>query len=400
MEIARTKEMSSGSHSSKDLPTVILLNILSRLPAKSLFRFQCVSKIFYKLVNDPSLAAIHLQHNTDMIEEPPLVMVHSRSASKYSRLMLFRGWKYNGDSWTATSYDDSFSSGILSIETKYELEFASGGLLCFKDSSLSRGPALLCNPLRGEALELPPSNVNSLSRLNEWYGIGVDATTSTYKIVNIVFGIDPRRSSSYLTQVHVLGTSSWRRISAVPPCGLSKQHAFAYGNTYWLIGQCILCFDFNEERFIWTSHPNLPSKRVLNLLNLRGSLAIVDATSVSVSKVEVWVLKNDKKEWVKDYNIKLNVGQSYCYEWWPLNCFILVDDSRSRKGIVGVLHYNLGWGSRKRLRCGNGRVEVNSVPKIFSYTGSLISLKTYGNLLVEGSEADQGIGTLLSGKAT
>ncbi|XP_050379958.1 putative F-box protein At1g19160 [Argentina anserina] len=215
MEIARTKEVSSDSQSSKQLPTGILFNILSRLPSKSLFRFRCVSKSFCKLVND-------------MIEEPPLVMVHSPSASKYSRLMMFRGWKYNGHSWTATNSDVlpyyagySFPPGLLSIESKYELEFAAGGLLCFKD--LSRGPALLCNPIRGEAIQLPDCNAkNVLSRLDEWYGLGVDATTSTYQIVHI-----STNSRPYLAQLHVLGTKSWRRISAVPPCGLSKQNAFA-----------------------------------------------------------------------------------------------------------------------------------------------------------------------------
>lgn len=101
------------------------------------------------------------------------------------------------------------------------------------------------------------------------------------------------------------------------------------------------------------------------MLNLRGSVAIVDATSVSVAEVEVWVLKSyDKKEWLKDYHIKLDLSPSHCYKRWPLNCFILVDDSSSRTGIVGVLYYNLAWGSRKRLRCGTGRVEVNFVSKI------------------------------------
>lgn len=127
-----------------------------------LIRFQCVSKIFYKLVSHPSLAAMHL-HHTNMIEEPRQAMVLSRSRSKYSRLGMLRGSKYNGNGWTATSEDDSFFSDILSIETKYELEFVSCGLLCFKDPSSSGCPALLWNPLRGEALELPPSNVNALS---------------------------------------------------------------------------------------------------------------------------------------------------------------------------------------------------------------------------------------------
>ncbi|XP_004306040.1 PREDICTED: F-box/kelch-repeat protein At3g06240-like [Fragaria vesca subsp. vesca] len=388
MEIARTKQdVSSSSHSSKHFPTEILLNILSRVPAKSLFRFRCVSKLFCKLINDSSLAAMHL-HHTDMIEEPSLVMVHSRSASKYSTLMMVPiiVSPYSELSF----YDGSFSSGLLSIETKYELEFASGGLLCFKDSSKSRGPALLCDPLRGEAIELPlpHCNVNALYRWEEWYGLGVDATTSIYRIVNVVFRIDPR---SYVVHVHVLGTSTWKQISAVPPCGLSKQNAFAHGNTYWLIGERILSFDFNEEKFIWIPQPNLPSNRVLHLFNLKGSLAIVDATSVLVTEVVVWVLKSDdtKEFWVKDYNIKLNAGPCHCNEWWPLNCFVLVDDSSSRKCIVGVLHYNLRWGSRKRFRYGNGRVEGNFVPKIFSYTGSLVSLKDYGKLLVEGSKADQ-----------
>ncbi|KAL6135442.1 hypothetical protein ACLB2K_067670 [Fragaria x ananassa] len=223
MENARTKQdVSSSSHSSKHFPTEILLNILSRVPAKSLFRFRCVSKLFCKLINDSSLAAMHL-HHTDMIEEPSVVMIHSRTIT-------------------------------------------------------SRGPALLCNPLRGEAIELPHCNVNALYRWEEWYGLGVDATSSTYQIVNVVFRID----RSYVVHVHVLGTSSWKQISAVPPCGLIVENA-------------------------------------------------------------LWV------------------------------CSVTI----------------YGGVSRKRFRYGNGRVEGNFVPKIFSYTGSLVSLKDYSKLLVEGSKAEQ-----------
>ncbi|KAL6135561.1 hypothetical protein ACLB2K_067788 [Fragaria x ananassa] len=51
-----------------ELPHDILLNIFSKLPARSLLQFRCVSKSLCHLVEDPALAAMHIAATNEHID--------------------------------------------------------------------------------------------------------------------------------------------------------------------------------------------------------------------------------------------------------------------------------------------------------------------------------------------
>ncbi|TQD87524.1 hypothetical protein C1H46_026941 [Malus baccata] len=173
--------------------------------------------------------------------------------------------------------------------------------------------------------------------------MGFDDATNTYKIVR-VSGDQKSTICKLVSQIYVLGTSSWREIPSFPPCNLSDSRAFAYGNQHWLVclpdpslssygGVVSICsFNFRKEEFYGRIIPlpeHMHNKSVrcmgipkhLHLLSLRGSLAIVDTSSDDYN-IEIWVLKNyDKKEWNLDYKIDKSVLRGkmmmnlICCEW-------------------------------------------------------------------------------------
>ncbi|XP_004306105.1 PREDICTED: putative F-box protein At5g50220-like [Fragaria vesca subsp. vesca] len=265
-----------------ELPHDILLNIFSKLPARSLLQFRCVSKSLCHLVDDPArdrfcssdLAAMHIAATNEHID----VEVRFLPLSSYG------------------------------------LRFVSCGLLGFQ--SYVHGKFGLYNPLRGEYLWLPePEDRYDIIRW-EGYGMGFDSVTNTHKIVHF-FSHGHPDSMGMVARVHVLGTSSWRRIPSVPPCSFNAvENAYAYGSMHWLErgNPRIISFDFVEEKFRWTNPPRLTIRRgsELFLISLRGSLALVDVVYTenvfySEKKVEIWVHK-EQKYWTKDYSMPLD----YC----------------------------------------------------------------------------------------
>ncbi|KAL6143552.1 hypothetical protein ACLB2K_054247 [Fragaria x ananassa] len=258
-----------------ELPHDILLNIFSKLPARSLLQFRCVSKSLCHLVDDPA---------------------RDRFCSSDLAAMRI----------AATNEHIDVEVRFLPLSSSYGLRW-------------------------------------------EGYGMGFDSVTNTHKIVHF-FSHGHPDSMGMVARVHVLGTSSWRRIPSVPPCSFNAlENAYAYGSMHWLErgNPRIISFDFVEEKFRWTNPPRLTIRRgsELFLISLRGSLAHVDVVYTenvfySEKKVEIWVHKEQNK------SLK-----------YPT-----------------VVYYD--------LRCDNKREHCRYQEQfhLFNSTGSLISLKQYDNL--------------------
>ncbi|KAL3735758.1 hypothetical protein ACJRO7_024825 [Eucalyptus globulus] len=55
--------MSSSSDDDPKLPHDVAVEILKRLPARSLLRFRCVSRSWRSTIDDPRFVALHLSHS-------------------------------------------------------------------------------------------------------------------------------------------------------------------------------------------------------------------------------------------------------------------------------------------------------------------------------------------------
>ncbi|KAM5558982.1 hypothetical protein ABKV19_020570 [Rosa sericea] len=388
--------MSRCSNNAKlmDLPIDILINILLRLPAKSLCCTQCVCKTLLHIVEARSFATlVHLRlfsTSSDAVDEVPqlLLLNVAQDGDNGSLITISPSQIYDGNVLTKSRH--AIVSKIASCRYDYNVGFVFCNLFFFKDKKYDRGPCFLFNPLRGEVLMLPKSTVQVPPFRNmvfiDWYGMGFDDITNTYKIVRV----SGNAHCCLVAQVYVLGTSSWKQISSVPPCNLSTEKISAYGDLHWLInlssigGQiCIVSFDFKKEEFYLMPHPALrkPEYSILYLhfVNFRGSMAIVDTSSRT--HIDIWVLKSyEKKEWVRDYRVNLqlfvdhprhHLGRSSCIGEWEHGIFFIEFYPSTNAFFVDIR-----CDSVKRISLGSPKYT-----RIFSYPGSLISLKEYGNLI-------------------
>ncbi|TQD82336.1 hypothetical protein C1H46_032109 [Malus baccata] len=346
-----------------DLPIEILINILLRLPVNSLRSIQCVSKAFLDTVDDLSFVTLHthrlLSSSTDCTSNDP---------RQVPRLMLL-------------------------------IESSKG-----KISSKAYLPFLL-DPLKGEVLMLPAANNTGLSCQCDSYGMGFDNLTNNFKVVRISQHTNEKPSCNKMVkmvsvaEVLVLGTSLWREIySVLPPClRFSNEIASAHGDTHWLVLRpneystvqaesdlpSILSFDFKKEEFYWTPHPTLEKKSgtslaLFHLLNLRGSLALVDGSSDI--HMEIWGLKNyDKKEWVLNYKVDMkhpfrNLHVSACGEW---EHGIFFQDTCHDHTNRSIFFLDL-----TSISINLAKLEGSKYYKrIFTCTESLMSLRNYGDLV-------------------
>ncbi|KAM5548083.1 F-box/kelch-repeat protein [Rosa sericea] len=415
----KTRNKNKAKTRLMDLPIEILIEILKRLPIKSVCCIRCVSKTLSDIVYSPFFVDLHTRFliptNSLAGAAPQLVLRHVESYPGSTRRKL--------TALESLNYDESEGKLTLSeIFSTSQREFYSDvafvfyDLICFKKAYMD-GNCILNNPLCGEVLRVPTSNIlytkfgKDITFFDDSYGMGFDDITSTYKIVRISRIYErPSYSKSYVVaQLLVLGTSSWREIPVHPViyCAIPwDKSVCAYGDMHWLFvdegeakGVHIVSFDFKKEKFYLTPNPVTSRMPYLHLITLGESIAIVD-TYFSSMKVEIWVMKNyNKKEWKREYIINHHMlGLDVDFRFHRANCgemeygIYFIDE----KG-ENLLFLDLRPSSMKCVACPIGRKKWNGRRRILSLKRSLISLKKFGDLVEEPESGGQSAGADLGG---
>ncbi|KAL6197857.1 hypothetical protein ACLB2K_027649 [Fragaria x ananassa] len=258
-----------------DLPPDVIVDILMRLPIKSIYSLRCATKTISDVIDSPLFAQMHMSRSLNSginplsVSEVPQLMLH------YNRLPVVKkgafelhleALKYDGEH-DLRKTDYNLHPEILSRGDAYDVEFVFYNL---------RGSGLLLNPLKGEVMEIPLDEIRATKYKfqKDYYGMGLDITANTYKLVCVsVNNHDLLYQVS--VSVYVLGQSSWRKIRAVPPAKLSKKYVCAHGDVHWFVEvggsrvrrpSYIISFDFNKE-FCWTPHPTFNIHQHCHLLN-------------------------------------------------------------------------------------------------------------------------------------
>ncbi|KAM7500477.1 hypothetical protein LguiA_024891 [Lonicera macranthoides] len=335
----KTKKKSTSSTrrngTSVLLPADVILELLSRLPVKSLYRFKCVSKEWLDLISSSDPGSVR--------------DLHEKRTKKSLSLMWTWVEKNNKGDDDAGNY---FSSSLAAVDMAAEklekqLELDVGiydntnfnlrhitcchGLMCFSPSSqpLPNGDILIWNPCTRELLKLPVSP-------NSWgyhgdYMIGfgyISAPTNQYKIVSWsteVIGHDDTGGevSSMTCHVYTLrdmggsarsGMGGWRAAGLGTNhhyhchcIGLDKRNVCVEGVIYWLNWYDhshlrILAFDLRKEESEIISIPK--EGKTADLMELKGSLCFAQITKRG--EVVTWTLltSGNEKQWVPGFTIR------------------------------------------------------------------------------------------------
>ncbi|KAL2482419.1 F-box protein CPR30 [Forsythia ovata] len=299
------------------IPEDVVIEILSRLPVKTLLRFKCACTTWFSIIGSHCFIQKHLNMALEDSNKARLFIVHR--SNKYEKF------------FTSFVNDDELTLQTnLSFDTKRlgRISCVMGpchGLFCIYYERHNK--LLLWNPATRETKDIPKSSIPLPSNENtaQYVGFGFDSNTRDYKVVKILIQFHRDRYSDYHVEVYTLSTNSWRKIEAtISNFDLCSYMFPTYWNgTYYWWGQTeedyediIVCFDMCIEQFYKILLPTevLPvvhgRKIYANhcFTEYNGSLGVIFCfMGVTTSLCELWTMNGHgaKVSWTKQYYIGL-----------------------------------------------------------------------------------------------
>ncbi|MCD9638044.1 hypothetical protein HAX54_021711 [Datura stramonium] len=320
--------MSDEAVSLLDLPSPILLEILSRLPPTTLLYVKTVCKAFLSLTLDSQFSKLFRSRSSASIIINQFYSV--RTISRTNILKFLKFIDSPEDLGTHEIFHDPNFDLDLHLYfpvSPFSLVGSLHGFVCFNYFSNGIDTVYILNPSTREYIILPEAQ-----GVRKWpnlvtYGFGFDPVRFEYKVVRIYqeevrdVTNGPRYYKSE-GQVYTIGKGYWRSAGHVMFCfGCRAFGVDLYGKLHWLVSdanrrELICSFDLESELF--GTFPTAPGYSEENCPNLRSlgvfgrCLCVCDNSAGS--HFEVWVMKEYAvtSTWVKEMVINITPE---CNNW-------------------------------------------------------------------------------------
>ncbi|XP_058215714.1 putative F-box protein At3g16210 [Rhododendron vialii] len=299
-----------------DLPEEVVIEILSRLPVKSLIRFRCICKFWCSLTKDLSFIAKHLKHQEADNKKNGRLLVHSydEASNKY----IFSLFHDETLALPCYRYPD------LELNNDATVLGPCNGIFCLFNG---RDAVSLWNPATRQFRTLPQLPLPELPSIAELYsysifGFGVDPKTNDYKVIWIRVFLDEEEWFDMVMHDHhiqvgvfSLSSDSWRELDSnlvpVRDVYYSKFYSYANGFYYWFAAdeddRFILSFDMVNEVFLAIPEPDGIPEMVEDVSWKRLAFYENSIARILYDREEeerfysIWVLKGEW--WTKEVTI-------------------------------------------------------------------------------------------------
>nr|ADE43188.1 SFBBalpha protein [Pyrus communis] len=321
-----------------ETPEDKVVEILSRLPPKSLMRFKCVHKSWCTIINSPSFVAKHLSNTVDNKFSSFTCILFNRSQV---HVFADRSWKrdvfWSMINLSIESDEHNLHYDVEDLNIPFPMEVQDNvqlygycnGIVCV----IVGENVLLCNPATREFKQLPdsslllplPTGKFGLETLFKGLGFGYDCKTKEYKVVRIIENCDCEYSEGkesyherillpYTAEVYTTAANSWKEIQidtssdTDPYCIPYSCSVYLKGFCYWFAndnGEYIFSFDLGDEIF---HRIELPFRRESDF-NFYGLFLYNESVASYCSRyeedcklLEIWVMDDYdrvKSSWTK-----------------------------------------------------------------------------------------------------
>lgn len=299
------------------LPEDLEIEILSRLPVKSLLRFNCVCKSWYVLIKSPRFIYKHLHL--------------SRTSSRYiyndSYLLVLCSYDHTFDYFATILSSETLGVsrevGSLNLTDLFTVG-SCNGLVCISNYHTVGIYNLATREVK--SLPIPPyiTGQPHVTTKTRYLGFGFDPKMNDYKVVRIVELIykETLWRLPNVVQICMLRSGSWRDTELVLPAriiGPSRFNTYINGTFNWLARDfgsgmineiMILSFHMSDEVFetikipffLWEGHD-------VSLALWNGSFALIRSPfkrrgirpPSTPTYFEIWAMNQSRLEeaWVK-----------------------------------------------------------------------------------------------------
>ncbi|PHU29882.1 hypothetical protein BC332_01975 [Capsicum chinense] len=281
---------------SETLPEETIVDILSRLPAKFIGQYRCLSKQWCNFLSDPLFIKAHLTLHAHK-QEKKLIFI---SASQALKTIAFNHNPQNGLIIDAISRNINFPK----LEDNWSnVACSCNGLVLVRNQEhimfLINPTTLECHRIPTFHLALPHGNSCSV------YGLGYDFATDDYKTVTLSEHLRGHIDSTFL-DVYSMKMDLWRRLESIPYNLLTNLSGgtpgvLVNGALHWMASKTssvvIIAFDLSDEKFLEVPAPSTLDKNDLDLYGLtalRGCLCMFSA--ILEDEIDVWMMREYRVE--------------------------------------------------------------------------------------------------------
>ncbi|KAJ8534066.1 hypothetical protein K7X08_007390 [Anisodus acutangulus] len=336
------------------LPGDIVIDILLRLPVKSLSRFKSVSKPLCSLIKNPNFISKHLAKNAQEKAPDLLIMGRHHKSLEVTVRLINSLTKPRHFIPQPLHFDVPF--GLTSQKTR--IVGSSNGLVCLNLINHNGTAIVIWNPAIKTFKPVPKSpNVSTLGKLTVTdLGFGYHPGTDDYMIVRLLNVAMSRRK--YEVEVYTLSTHSWRKIASdgrvllvIRPFWkpMAPGMIVVKGVAYWIgvevrneeMCSVVVSLEMNSDELNFILPPiehhgivvDLREAITLRLFNLNDSLALIYSTNLE--KVDIWmnngfdicVLNEELRTWSRRFKVEPIQGFLLEAGFWE-NCKALVAQER------------------------------------------------------------------------
>uniref|UniRef100_A0A2P2ILG6 Uncharacterized protein MANES_03G207900 n=1 Tax=Rhizophora mucronata TaxID=61149 RepID=A0A2P2ILG6_RHIMU len=274
-------------------PDEVVLQILARLPVKSLFRAKTVCKLWYRLSSDKYFVRLY----NEVAAKNPTVLVEISDSLKLNSSLICV------DNLRGVS---EFSLDFLKDRVK--VRASCNGLLCCS-SIPDKGVYYVCNPMTRDFRLLPRSRERPVTRFYPdgeaaLVGLACPSSIQNFQVVlagyHRTFGHRP--DGTFICLVFDSGSNKWRKFVSFRDDNFThmnrNQVVFVNGSLHWLTSSCsyVLVLDLDCDVWRKISLPDEVSYGVGNrvyLLELDGNLSVIQ---ISDTWMTIWVMRDYQGE--------------------------------------------------------------------------------------------------------
>ncbi|KAJ4826236.1 hypothetical protein Tsubulata_032293 [Turnera subulata] len=303
---------------SDNIPEDVIVSILSKLPAKSLMRFRCVSRSWDRLITSSAFINRHLS-STNRTNNLLLFIV---SECIFDPYFLYPGEHFpeicGEELYCPFRSRETSSFGVKKVGS-------CRGVICLCDDTEGYFDRFtLWNPSIRRTVFVPEPTITfrSHGRHITSQGFGYDSSSNDYKLVRLVYSssidIDyGKEPLPPLVEVYSLKSGSWRMVPSDVKLNLDRNKgcAFMNGACHWLAhswdlpGDRILSFDMSSEVFGEILIPDCvhSSGSFTDVADFGGYLTLVP--SVLGNQLPIWVMKQygNVESWTKLFTINVEI---------------------------------------------------------------------------------------------
>ncbi|XP_031113999.1 F-box/kelch-repeat protein At3g23880-like [Ipomoea triloba] len=284
----------------------ILSEILSRLPAKSLSRFRCVSKPWCALISSSEFVKLHLKASASRKD-----YAHHRILCSFAGPRSFSVMQCSLQSVMSERPAEGFHIDYP-MKTPHNSVWIIGscnGLVCI---AIEEKYLFIWNPTTGKFKKVPDPGVKLKAGFYFMYGFGYDELNDDYKVVGVFCVFHATNSCETEVMVYSMKGDFWRKIEDLKGGFLLNEAGkYANGKIHWAVspfgassGWEIVSLDLAKETYGKVGRPDFGEGNPdLTLGVLCGSLCVL--CQYEKAHMDLWVMREYgvNESWTKMFTI-------------------------------------------------------------------------------------------------